>query len=478
MKAPASLQTRLLLGLIGAMSVLWLAAAVMIWVDARYELDELLDAHLAQAAALMVAQQARGDDGDDDDPLMATPTLHRYSRQVAFQVWHRGALSLRSPNAPLEPMGRQTLGFETITLQGVEWRLFSTLGSEPDVLVYVAEQSAARGEITKAVLRGLLLPLMLSLPLIALAAWAVIGRGMRPLRQLSSSLAARAPHALMPLDRPAGTPLEIVPVVAALNVLLARVARLLDAERRFTADAAHELRTPIAGLRAQAQVALGASSEAERIHALKATLQGCDRASHLVQQLLTLSRLDASGPERSSPVDLARLAQSVALDLAPAALAAQQSLELELDLPPAGPEGDDGPRTGSSCVEGDEALLRVLLRNLLDNALRYGPPGTRVVMKLEATGAQPRLSVHDSGPGIAAADLARLGERFFRPPGQAAPGSGLGWSIVQRIAQAHGIQVRAESPGALGGLSVHLLWLKGPAPDTSIAAARGSRSGA
>jgi two-component system sensor histidine kinase QseC len=109
-------------------------------------------------------------------------------------------------------------------------------------------------------------------------------------------------------------------------------------------------------------------------------------------------------------------------------------------------------------VEGDEALLRVLLRNLVDNALRYGPSGTRVLLRLESTDGPPRLSVDDSGPGMAAADLARLGERFFRPPGQAAPGSGLGWSIVQRIAQVHGVQVRAESPGALGGLSVQLQW--------------------
>jgi two-component system sensor histidine kinase QseC len=455
MKAPASLQTRLLLGLVGAMSTLWLAAAVMIWVDARYEVDELLDAHLAQAAALLVAQQAHGSDNDDDDPLMATPTLHRYTRQVAFQVWHRGLLSLRSPNAPLAAMGKQALGFDTITLEGAEWRLFSTLGGEPDVVVYVAEQSDARNEITKAVLRGLLLPLLLALPLIALVAWAVIGRGMRPLRQLSSSLAAREPGTLAPLGRPPGTPLEIVPVVTALNALLARVARLLDAERRFTADAAHELRTPIAGLRAQAQVALGASSEAERIHALKATLLGCDRASHLVQQLLTLSRLDAAGPQRTSQVDLAKLAQSVALDLAPTALAAQQSLELELPSTSEEPGKEDLPTLR---VEGDEALLRVLLRNLVDNALRYGPPGTRVLLRLEATDGPPRLNVDDSGPGMAAADLARLGERFFRPPGQAAPGSGLGWSIVQRIAQVHGVQVRAESPGALGGLSVQLQW--------------------
>jgi two-component system sensor histidine kinase QseC len=252
-----------------------------------------------------------------------------------------------------------------------------------------------------------------------------------------------------------------MPVILALNTLLERVNQLLQGERRFIADAAHELRTPIAGLRAQAQAALGATSPAERKHALLSTLQGCDRASHLVQQLLTLSRIDAALPEPlQANVDLEGLVRGVALSLAPTALAAGQCLELETATAGPGQQRLAGVRSAQPApvlIKGVDALLRVLVRNLIENALRYGSTGVTVRVRVASlpTGFIS-LSVEDSGPGLSATDLARLGERFFRALGNASTGSGLGWSIVQRIAQVHGAEIHAESPGALGGLSVHV----------------------
>jgi two-component system sensor histidine kinase QseC len=165
-----SLQWRLVAGVSAAVGVLWLLVAMWLGVDARHEIDELLDAHLAQSAALLVAQQTHPGDGDEDDLQIDAPMLHRYARRVAFQVWHEGLLVQRSPNAPLEPMSTLLSGFETRQLGDAEWRLFATRGTDSDAQVYVAEQIEARTDLQLALLRGLLLPLGLVLPAVALVA--------------------------------------------------------------------------------------------------------------------------------------------------------------------------------------------------------------------------------------------------------------------------------------------------------------------
>lgn len=446
-----SLQGRLLALVLSLVLGLWLISAAVVWRDARHELDELLDAHLAQAAALLVAQQVHELEDDDDDRGIDAPSLHRYAPKVAFQVFHEGQLVLRSAQAPLSPMvaegaaaGERREGFSDVSLDGQAWRVFSTRGAERDIQVHVGEQIDSRAAILRAVLRGALWPLLLALPLLALALWWAVRRGTRPLRELGQRLAERQPQDLQPVQLGADTPSEMAPLLEALNRLFERIAELLAAERRFTADAAHELRTPIAAIRTQAQVALGESEDALRRHALQATLQGCDRATRLVDQLLTLARLEAGAQPAGTPVELRALAQRVLAELAPAALARGQDLTLEAPEP---------------CpVNGNETLLAVLLRNLADNALRYSPPGAQVLVRLAALDGRVRLTVADSGPGLAEADLARLGERFFRvlDPGHSASqsGSGLGWSIVRRIAAAHGADVRVARSPALGGLEV------------------------
>jgi two-component system, OmpR family, sensor histidine kinase QseC len=437
-----SLQGRLLLLVLTAVLLVWGAAAVWTWRDARHELDELLDGHLAQAAALLVVQQA-GEPPDDDAGVYA-PKLHRYAPRVAFQVWHEGVLSMRSSNAPAGPLhsgpvGNQA-GFQTVAIDGKPWRVFATYGAERDVQVYVGEQVDAREAILRALLRGTMWPLALALPLLGLAAWWAVRQGLQPLRRLSSTLRKRQPQALEPVLLPQA-PDEMQPMVQALNGLLQRIGGMVESERRFTADAAHELRTPLAAIRTQAQVALAEAGVAARRHALQATLQGCDRATRLVDQLLTLSRLESAGPPNWTAVDLAALARGVAGELAPEALARQQDLALEADKP---------------CpVQGDATLLAVLVRNLLDNASRYSPVGAtlRLVVAPSASG-QVLLDMQDSGPGLAEADRARLGERFFRVLGSGASGSGLGWSIVRRIAAAHAATVEVGRSASLGGLQV------------------------
>ena len=459
MNAPwmRSLQGRLTALVLAGVAGIWLATAVVTWRDVSHELDELLDSHLAQAAALLVVQQA-GESHDDDGHRQEAPLLHRYATQVAFQVWHEGRLVQRSANAPVTPWlpvdAAFKRGFRTLDMGGQPWRVFATHGAERDVQVFVGEQLKSRRSILWAVLHGTLWPLALALPLLALAVWWAVRRGSAPLRQLGLQLAARDPRALEPVGL-ADAPSEMTPMVSALNQLFARIAGLMEAERRFTADAAHELRTPIAAIRAQAQVALNETDDAQRRHALQATLLGCDRAARLVDQLLTLARVEAQGP--SSPAappggdaaaprrtDLAALARRIAADLAPAAIERGQSLDLQAPTP--------------APIEADETLAGVLLRNLLDNASRYSPAGATLRAEVAAREGQVVLVIEDSGPGLEAADLDRLGQRFFRVLGQQAPGSGLGWSIVRRIAATQGAAVEVSRSVALGGLKVQVSW--------------------
>jgi len=442
LKLPRSLQGRLLVLVLGMVVLVWTTTAVMTWFDARHELDELLDSHLAQAAALLVVQQA--DDLDDDHGIDA-PTLHRYAPKVAFQVFHEGRLVLRSANAPAQPMvessQRFESGFTTVRMDGRAWRVFATRGAERDVLVYVGELTSARASILWAVLRSTLWPMLIALPVLALVAWWAVDRGVAPLRHLGHTLAQRRAQALEPVTL-RDAPSEMAPMIDALNGLFERIVALMEFEHRFTADAAHELRTPIAAIRAQAQVALGESDDAQRRHALQGTLEGCDRAARLVEQLLTLSRLETDAAPTLRTVDLVAIAKQVVAELAPKAVGKGQSLELE---------------TMPGCaVAGDEILLAVLVRNLVDNAVRYSPPGARVEVALRKEAGRIVLSVEDSGTGLSQVDLQRLGERFFRVPGGDESGSGLGWSIVRRIASAHRADLKAGRSERLGGLAVRV----------------------
>jgi two-component system sensor histidine kinase QseC len=442
----ASMQARLLALLLALVTIVWLGAAAVTWVDARHELDELLDGHLAQAAALLVVQQSQT---DLDDEVADAPSLHKYAPKVAFQVFHEGRLVMRSGNAGQAPMSGQSRGFSTVQMgAGDDWRVFGTRGEESDVQVYVAEQTGSRNAILHTVLSGLLLPLAVALPLLALAGWWSVRRGLAPLRDLSQALGQRRVQALEPVVLE-DMPTEIKPLVDALNALFERVDSVLATERRFTADAAHELRTPIAAIRAQAQVALGAGGDtAQRDHALHTTLAGCDRATRLVDQLLTLARLEARPnatlsatlPSSDGCADLSAVTQRMAAELALTALAQGQTLELDAPVP--------------CLVSGDDLLLSVLVRNLIDNALRYSPPGASVQVSVHREGGQVALGVEDSGPGMSDAELGCLGERFYRVLGHQQTGSGLGWSIILRIAQVYGARVQARRSARLGGLSV------------------------
>jgi two-component system sensor histidine kinase QseC len=437
---PASLHTRLLLLVLGFAMAVWLGAALITWKDAQSEIDELLDGHLTQAAALMLVQAA----GDHDDVYDA-PVLHKYAPQVVFQVFVQGELITRSANVGQQPLSERAEGLATVRRQdGALWRVAAAHESQHDITVLVGEKIESRRAILWAMLRALLQPLVLALPLFALALWWSVRKGLAPLRDLRDLLEQRPPHAAEPVPM-AGMPRELQPLVQTLNGLLERIDHMVQTERRFTADAAHELRTPIAAIRAQAQVALGAGDDAaQRSHALHTTLAGCDRASHLVDQLLTLARLEVSPDANPAPVDLCAVVRRVAAQLAPAAMERKQEISVMANAPCA--------------VAANELLLGVLVRNLLDNALRYSPAGAQVQVEVHGDGQGVVLQVQDSGPGMSDTDIAQLGQRFFRVLGNEQPGSGLGWSIVRRLLDVFGAQAQIGRAPALGGLQVSVHW--------------------
>ncbi len=300
--------------------------------------------------------------------------------------------------------------------------------------VRAPENDEERHELVNRIAWRLIAPALFGLPLLGAWVWLATRRALRPLDAVAAQIATRQPERLHALA-PASAPEEIRPLVQAINDLFGRVEKALESERRFTADAAHELRTPLAALATQAQVALRARDTEERQHAIDQLIAGSRRATRLVDQLLTLARLDPDSSRPADAVMLDRLAEEVCA--AHGGQALLKDIALELDAQPA-------------TITGNADMLRVLLRNLIDNALRYTPPGGRVTVVVEPG----RLSVTDSGPGIPAGERNKVFDRFHRLAGQDTEGSGLGLSIVARIAEMHGAAITLDGDDHGSGLRV------------------------
>jgi two-component system sensor histidine kinase QseC len=425
---------RLVAGVLGAVALVWLATVLLSYRDARREIDALLDAHLAQAAALLVAQASHELEEIETEHA---PELGRYGQRVAFQVWEGGRiLRLRSPNAPTQRLSPQADGFSDVEIAGRSWRVFSTWANRRRALVQVGEDRAGRERLAAAIATDLVTPMLVALPVLGALVWLAVGWGTRPLGALRAQVVQRDPGNLAPLEV-ADPPAEVAPLVASLNRLLDRVRASIERERRFTADAAHELRTPVAAIRVHAEVARGASDAAERRAALDGVLAGCDRAAHAIDQLLTLARLDPGQLDRQPPCDLRAVARDALAELGPLAVARR----VELELTPG----------ASATVAGDRGLLGVLVRNLVDNAIRYGGAGGVVGVAVTREAGRIHLAVTDQGPGIPPAERQALGRRFYRVPGSREVGTGLGLSIATRIAELHCAALRfEEGPGGRG----------------------------
>ncbi len=437
-----SIRSRLLAWLLILFGVIWLLVTLATYLESRHEVEELFDAQLSQSAAVLAGIDVGGL-GPGGSSLERAVYGHPYEKKIAFQIWNGSRLLLRSPSAPTRPLALGP-GYGDRLLDGSRWRVLSLVLEDGAREIHVGEQYEVRDELILEVTLNALYPLTLALPILALLIWLGIGRGLAPLSRIAGEVAVRSHDNLQPLARSGAAPEEVKPLVCALDGLLARLQSAFERERHFTADAAHELRTPLASLKVQAQVALRAQEESQRRHALQQIIGGVDRTTRLVAQLLTLARLEPEASvETLTPVDLQALAFEMVEELRPAANRKGVALRL----------GDDGPES----ILGHPAALQVLIRNLVENAVLYSPAGGWVEVSITPGTDCLELSVSDSGPGIPPEEAALVFERFYRGANQSGVvGSGLGLSIVRRIAEIQGAEIRLDKASSGNGLRVRV----------------------
>lgn len=446
-----SIRRRLLLILLGTFAAGWLVLAVLSYFSARQEIEELFDAELAQSARVLLGltlHEIEEEAGKDQQlPVVIDPTLtgHAYEGKIAFQIWMGSTLLLRSPNAPRDEALSLSAGYSDRIIGATAWRVFSLIDAGRSIKIDVGEHYAVRDALIFGILRDLSWPLLLTLPFLVFAIGAGIRRALAPLAATAGEIARRSPQQLNPLNA-RESPAEVQPLVEALNGLLGRLQTALEGERRFTANAAHELRTPLAGLKAQAQVALRADDDSQRRQALTQIVHGVDRATHLVGQLLMLARLDPdSASARYEVVALAPIAREVVAELAPTAVA--KGIDIGID-----------DNTDAS-VLADRTALIVLLRNLVDNAIRYTGDGGKIQLRIETGDGRVALCVRDTGPGIPAEQRPLVLERFYRMHNADRIGCGLGLSIVKRIAELHGARLELSDAVPPPGLEVRVTFV-------------------
>ncbi len=457
---------RLLVGaLVGTLSLVIAVAAAFSYRAGMQEANELFDAKLAHSARVLMSlvDESLGDRRDraGGDPVIVnvwhgddrghgrdliSSGGHAYETKLAFQARDSGGgLLLRSESGPAQALAPLSPGYANITIGNELWRCF-TLRAPSGLWYQAGELSDIRAEMAEDIAFGTLLPLILAVPLMALMVWLATAWVSRGLIRISSEIEAREPDRLTPIEL-GRVPREIQGLVKAVNGLLQRLDAALARERRFTADAAHELRTPVAAVKVHADNLRSAVDDAEREESQQRLDAGVQRMERAIAQLLTLSRVEAgAAPPARVAVDLERILRCLIDDAL--ALARASAIELSVDAQ-------------AAVVLGDSAALDGMLRNLLDNALRYTPGAGRVHVQLRTMGSEVHLVIEDSGPGIPPEARERVFERFHRELGTGAEGSGLGLSIVAQVLATHDGRITLDSSPQLGGLRVSVVLPKG-----------------
>ncbi len=451
--------------LLPAIAFAWLVSAITSYFDSLYEQGRVFDAQLAQAAKVLMLLAIHESEENALTPSRdalkqalnderAAQVSHPYENRLIFQVWQLPAktLVLHSEHAPMLPLSEKLYGYNDTQLGSELWRVFTITNEEYKIRVDVAENYAGREELARIIAIRVLIPLFVVIPILALVLWFAVGRALFPVWRLALEVKRRKPTHLDPVNVH-DAPVEIIPLVESLNILFARLQRTLENERRFTADAAHELRTPLAGIKTQAQVALRDRDEQRRRKALQHLLIGVDRTSRLVEQLLTLARLDPeTGIVDPKSARLGKLAAEVIADLAP--MAFEKRIDISMT--------DQCPKE----LIIHEDAMSILIRNLVDNAMRYTPRGGIVEVSIKEQADNAVLSVADNGPGIPEEERPKVLERFYRLT-QTGVGSGLGLSIVHRISQLHHGTMNLRT-SRYGGLQIDVTFPMAPPPRESI----------
>ncbi|KVK73272.1 hypothetical protein WS90_31760 [Burkholderia cepacia] len=466
---------------LGCVTAVWLVAVFGSFRYATREIGEWEDARLVEYASLLVDLSPADLDRLARVPPDARVELdHRGSksgaetdgdrlpRDVLFEVRDArgqvvasslpaGAAGLPDAHDPHDPRGNP----ETVVIRNASWRTHTLRDDASGRWIRVMEIANTRSDLATGTARGIVVPLIVALPILALLLWYLIGRGLAPLKTLSTLIGARDARSLDPLGI-AAVPDEVRPLVDAIDRLLARLRQSIVRERAFTSDAAHELKTPLAAIKVQAQVAIATDDPAHQRLAMQRVVQGVDRSARLAEQLLLLARLDEYERIPTRAVAVRELVEA-ALDRH-LAKASDKAIDLVA-----------GPVSGRA-IDADPILIGILLDNLVDNAVKYGRPGGRIELGVHDDGARQRIVVRDDGPGVAPGEHERLGDRFYRGSGAQLPGSGLGLSIVTRIAQYFGGTVQF-GPGIDGrGLGVAVALPSADAGEVLPAGAPDTRS--
>ena len=438
-----SLRGRLFAILVAATGLIWLCGIAWISLGAKAELEHVLDTRIQEAARMVISlvgnegSAAIGAAGDSAGDGV------KYERQLSCQIWALdGRLLARSGSAPEELLTDQPAGFSERMIRGERWRVYSIENPGKGVRVMIGDRLGQRDQLVADLLKGLVVPTLIIIPLLGGLIWASLGRGLRPLTRMAAELRARRAQDMSPVDA-GGAPSEMKPLLESLNGLFVKVETARGLEREVTAFAAHELRTPLAGLKTQAQIARAAADPGVRQGALDQILVCVDRTARLVRQLLALARLD-SGPEAEADeeIDLGVLLREMA-EAARSAPGSGCAVRVEID-----------PALEGFMVRSNRELLRTILRNLHENALQHSPEGGAVSWRASPGG--DGLVLEDEGPGIAEQELPQVFRRFFRGGRKTPTGCGLGLSIVEEAARRAGWAVTLENREDRSGLRVRL----------------------
>jgi two-component system, OmpR family, sensor kinase len=439
-----SLRAGLLAWLLGGVVCVGAAGGWVVYRNALAEADTFFDYHLRQTALILRDQPVE---------YLLLPQIPPADASYDFvvQVWSLDGVRvyLSRPHAVLPQI--TTLGFATVSTSEGRWRVYGVQALTR--VIQVAQPMSVREQRAVELALQTLKPFALLLPGLALVIWLAVGYALKPLQRVTALVRGRGVNSLDPLPDER-LPEEVQPLVGALNELLGRLNAALARERAFRADAAHELRTPLTALHLQLSTLARASGESERAAAMSQLSEGVARAIRLIEQMLAFARQEPRADAPRAPVALDAIARETVAELVPLA----DSHRIDLGLAAAQPV----------TLQGDPEAVRTLLRNLIDNAVRYTQAGGRVDVAVADVGtpgaARALLTVTDDGPGIPAAERARVFDRFYRRAGTTPPGSGLGLAIVKAIAAAHGATVELADGAAGKGLAVIVRFPAGGAP--------------
>ncbi len=465
-----SLRAKLLISVLFVTFLAWGIASFNTYQDTRLAVDHLFDAHLVESATALLEHAVherremilRGETYEEkkrtgefeDDFKEVNIDEHAISelrvrgklleKRLLFAIWtSKEDLLFGSSKDLIRAPANE--GFSFLNQGHQKLRTFTKWDRKRNLRVVIGESMHARHSLARVSVANMLQSIFwMIVPLIFLLVL-IIEWNLWPIRRLSQDVAGRTAHDLTPIKSP-NTPTELKPMMKALNVLFKRLESAIENERRFTADAAHELRTPLAGIKVQAQVALRESDDSLRAQALRAVVSGVDRATHLVTQLLTLARLDPQSSVSGTICSLRALVTKELQEIAPTAIVKEIDLEL---LP-----GDSGQ------VLGNQSMLSILIRNTLDNAIRYSPPRGRVQISIENEKNRILLTIEDMGKGLTEQQIQSIGKRFSRVQRPSGEGSGLGLSIVMKIADIHHAKVSFENKPRKSGLLVKVSFPK------------------